>query len=82
MRAPDARGAAEGLPAPDVAPWFGLALAVLLAGCGFHPRGDVTYEFATLYINSPTATPLAGELRRSLDGSGPGSSTPPPPKDR
>jgi LPS-assembly lipoprotein len=41
-----------------------------LAGCGFHLRGDVTYAFSTLYVNSPTATPLAGELRRTLEGGG------------
>lgn len=49
---------------------FGTALGMLLAGCGFHLRGDVTYAFETLYINSPTGTPLAGELRRMLEGGG------------
>ncbi len=48
----------------------GLWLAGAL-GCGFHLRGDVSYPFSTLYINSPTATPLAGELRRTLEGNGP-----------
>jgi len=49
---------------------FGIVLAMLLASCGFHLRGDVTYAFDTLYINSPTGTPLAGELRRLLEGGG------------
>jgi len=48
----------------------GLALSVALAACGFHLRGDFTYAFSTLYINSPTATPLATELRRALEGGG------------
>ena len=47
---------------------IGLALSGALAACGFHLRGDASYPFSTLYINSPTATPLAGELRRALDG--------------
>lgn len=42
----------------------------VLHGCGFHLRGDVAYPFSTLYINSPSATPLATELRRTLEGSG------------
>jgi len=49
---------------------IGLALSVALAACGFHLRGDLSYAFSTLYINSPTATPLAGELRRALEGGG------------
>jgi len=49
---------------------FGVAFAMLVAGCGFHLRGDVTYAFTTLYVNSPTSTPLAGELRRALEGGG------------
>jgi len=48
----------------------GVSFAMLVAGCGFHLRGDVTYAFTTLYVNSPTTTPLAGELRRTLEGDG------------
>jgi len=47
-----------------------LALPAALAACGFRLRGDVSYEFSTLYVNSPTATPLAGELRRVLESGG------------
>lgn len=47
-----------------------LPLAGMLAACGFHLRGDVSYPFSSVYINSPTQTPLAGELRRALDGNG------------
>ena len=52
---------------------FGLVAIVLagaLAGCGFHLRGDVTYPFATLFINSPANVPFTGELKRALAGSG------------
>jgi LPS-assembly lipoprotein len=46
------------------------AVALLLAGCGFHMRGDVTYAFTTLYINSPANQPFAADLRRALSGGG------------
>ena len=46
------------------------ALAGGIAGCGFHLRGDVTYAFSTLYINSPGNMPFTGELKRALAGGG------------
>ena len=46
------------------------ALAVSLAGCGFHLRGDVHYAFASAYVNAPAASPLATELKRTLEGGG------------
>jgi LPS-assembly lipoprotein len=46
------------------------ALAFLLAGCGFHLRGDVTYSFTSLYINSPPNMPFAADMRRALSGGG------------
>ena len=46
------------------------ALALVVAGCGFHPRGDVTYSFTTLYINSPANQPLAADMKRALSGGG------------
>ena len=49
---------------------FAAALVFLLAGCGFHPRGDVTYSFKTLYINSPPNMPFAADMRRALSGGG------------
>ncbi len=45
----------------------GLALSGALVGCGFHLRGDVTYAFATLYLNSPPTAPITAELKRSLE---------------
>ena len=48
----------------------GVALAAALTGCGFHLRGDVHYAFSSAYVNAPTASPLAAELRRALEGGG------------
>ena len=45
---------------------FGLAGGI--AGCGFHLRGDVTYSFSTIFINSPANVPLTAELKRALAG--------------
>jgi LPS-assembly lipoprotein len=60
-----------GLSRRDFGAACALMLAVaVLAGCGFHLRGDAHYEFATLYLNSPAAQPLTAELRRSLQGIG------------
>ena len=48
----------------------GFALALVAAGCGFHLRGDVTYAFSSAYVNAPAASPLAIELKRTLEGGG------------
>lgn len=45
-------------------------LFALLAGCGFHLRGDVRYSFETLFLNSPAAQPLTADLQRSLENIG------------
>jgi LPS-assembly lipoprotein len=45
----------------------GLAFAGVLVGCGFHLRGDVTYAFPTLYVNSPPTAPITAELKRTLE---------------
>ena len=47
-----------------------LALAACLSGCGFQLRGSVDYAFTTLYVNAPTAAPIAAELKRALGGGG------------
>ena len=47
-----------------------VALAGGLAGCGFHLRGDVSYSFASLYVNGAAAPQFALELQRVLDSSG------------
>ena len=41
-----------------------------LAGCGFRLRGVPEFAFGSLYINAPPASPLARELRRTLQASG------------
>jgi LPS-assembly lipoprotein len=44
-----------------------LAVAALIAGCGFHLRGDATYAFPTLYVSSPATQPFVTELKRTLE---------------
>ena len=41
--------------------------ATLMAACGFHLRGDVTYTFPTIYVTSPAPQPILTELKRTLD---------------
>ncbi len=44
-------------------------LACAISACGFHLRGEATYAFTSLYLNSPTTTASAAfttELRRAL----------------
>jgi LPS-assembly lipoprotein len=47
-----------------------LTLALAAAGCGFHLRGDVHYAFSSVYVNAPAVSPMASELRRTLEGGG------------
>jgi LPS-assembly lipoprotein len=49
-----------------------LAAALLLAGCGFHPRGAATLPFESVYIDAPRGSPIGIQLRRVI---GSGSST-------
>ena len=41
-----------------------------LAGCGFRLRGVPEFSFRSLYIAAPPGSPLARELRRTLQGAG------------
>jgi LPS-assembly lipoprotein len=45
-------------------------VALALAGCGFHLRGEATYAFSSIYVNAPGAPLLAAEMRRALDATG------------
>jgi LPS-assembly lipoprotein len=45
-----------------------LAVGWLVCACGFHPRGDVTYAFPTIFVTSAATQPLVSELKRTLDG--------------
>lgn len=47
-----------------------MLVVAILAGCGFHLRGEAHYAFETLFLNSPAAQPLTADLRRSLEGVG------------
>jgi len=46
-----------------------LAVAWLVAACGFHLRGDVAYAFPTISVTSPAPQPIVTELKRYLDSS-------------
>jgi LPS-assembly lipoprotein len=48
----------------------GFALVAASASCGFHLRGDVQYAFSSAYVNAPNASPIAAELKRTLEGGG------------
>ena len=50
--------------------WLPAPAALLLAGCGFRLRGVQQFSFRTLYITAPDNSPLARELRRTLQGAG------------
>lgn len=43
---------------------------LLLAGCGFHLRGQVDLPFASAYVDSPAASPLTEPLKRGLRDAG------------
>ena len=47
------------------------ALALLLASCGFQLRGDASFPFSTIYVNSPPSPTMAAETRRVIAASGP-----------
>ena len=44
------------------------AAATMIAGCGFHLRGDASYPFTTVYLNTVQTAPIAVELKRALSG--------------
>ena len=50
--------------------WIALVAPLLVAACGFHLRGDVTYAFPTVYVNAPPSSPIVPELKRAIEGSG------------
>ncbi len=41
-----------------------------VAACGFHLRGEATFTFTSVYLNSPTSSAITIELRRALEGAG------------
>jgi LPS-assembly lipoprotein len=71
---PTARGAARvhrTLPGAAAAGRLAaLLVAVALAGCGFHLRGEVTYAFSSLYVSAPTAPQFGLELQRMIESGG------------
>ena len=49
---------------------LGITGLAALAGCGFKLRGVPEFAFRTLYIAAPIGSPLARELRRTLQAAG------------
>jgi LPS-assembly lipoprotein len=47
-----------------------LVVCAVLAGCGFQLRGEASYDFRSVYVNSPAYPVFAVELRRALSGAG------------
>ena len=45
-----------------------VASALLLAGCGFHLRGEATFAFASVYLDSAGPPTFNNEMRRALTG--------------
>lgn len=45
-------------------------LVLILAGCGFHLRGQATLPYATLFVSGPSGTSLTRSLPRVLKSSG------------
>ena len=43
-----------------------LLVAGVLASCGFHLRGEVDYPFLSIFVNAPSAPPMATELTRTI----------------
>jgi LPS-assembly lipoprotein len=41
-----------------------------VAACGFQLRGDLSYPFASVYVNAQATMPLTGDLKRALGASG------------
>ena len=44
-------------------------LALAIAGCGFHLRGDTAFAFTSIYVNVPSSPPMSTELTRTLASS-------------
>jgi len=47
-----------------------LVFLSVLAGCGFHLRGQANYSFKSIFVSSPPGIPFTSELRRSVEGAG------------
>lgn len=49
-----------------VGTWLVATLALCVASCGFHLRGDASFPFKTVFVNAPTSKPMATELGRVI----------------
>src|SRR3982751_6718646 len=43
-----------------------IAVALLLASCGFHLRGDAAFPFTSVFVNAPSSPPMTTELTRAI----------------
>ena len=43
-----------------------LLAAAMLASCGFHLRGDASFPFESIFVNSPSSKPFAAEMNRTI----------------
>jgi outer membrane lipopolysaccharide assembly protein LptE/RlpB len=48
----------------------GLLVVPALVSCGFHLRGQATYAFSSVYVNTTGAPAFDTELKRALEGAG------------
>ena len=46
--------------------WVVAVTVLVLAGCGFHLRGEATFTFESLYLNSSGSPQFNNEMRRAL----------------
>jgi LPS-assembly lipoprotein len=66
---PRLRGDDEPASQSNFARWFiVLVLSGALVGCGFHLRGQATYAFSSLYVNTTGAPAFDAELKRAFEG--------------
>lgn len=49
-----------------VARFCTIAALMLVAGCGFHLRGESTLPFETLFLSIGTVSPVGADLKRSI----------------
>jgi LPS-assembly lipoprotein len=48
----------------------GIVMLFVLAGCGFHLRGEAKYAFSSIYVNAQGAPVFEAGVRRALEGAG------------
>ena len=62
LRPPSLRRSFDGLRRTGAS----VLLAIALAGCGFHLRGEQKLPFETIFLNTPPNSPLGATLNRQI----------------